>query len=98
MGGFREKPNRAGRISGYRQDTPQKFKVNGMKWNPICTSCLKDCKQPSSVTMISCPAFAKAEKNLELFDMKGKVKIKSVNPTEKKKKKLREVKGPKRKI
>ena len=56
------------------------------KWNQLCDTCSRDCKQPPLVTMISCPEFDRADKTLELFDAKGNVKRLAVNPTEKKKK------------
>ena len=49
-----------------------------MKWNPICQKCVRDCKQPPSVTMISCPAFEEADKNLDLFDLKGNIRKKHI--------------------
>ena len=57
-----------------------------MKLNPMCKSCVKDCKQPSAVTMISCPAFEKADKTIELFDAGGQI-VKGVVPRRKPSKK-----------
>jgi hypothetical protein len=56
-----------------------------MNQNPMCAACAKDCKQPRSVTMVSCPAFDKADKNLDMFDMKGNVREKLINPAANKK-------------
>jgi len=43
------------------------------KLNPTCMMCKKECKQPASATMVSCPAFEKSEKTLDMFDSAGNV-------------------------
>ena len=50
-----------------------------MKWNALCARCVHECKQHKSVTVVSCPAFASAEKNLDLFDVKGNIRVRSVS-------------------
>lgn len=56
------------------------------KMNRICESCSRECKQPAAVVMVSCPKFDRADKTLDMFDGKGKVRAGLVNPAEKKKK------------
>ena len=49
-----------------------------MKINALCARCVRDCKQDPSVSVVSCPAFSSAEKNMELFDMQGNVRARAV--------------------
>lgn len=58
-----------------------------MKFNPMCAACAKDCKQPHAVTMVSCPSFVKSDRNLDMFDMKGNVREKLIQPPAGRKKK-----------
>lgn len=50
-----------------------------MTLNPLCARCVQDCKQHESVRVVSCPAFKAADKNLELFDLKGNIRVRAVN-------------------
>ncbi|HOO57590.1 MAG TPA: hypothetical protein PLN69_12250 [bacterium] len=54
-----------------------------MKYDPICNSCVNECKQPSSAQIVSCPHYKPASKNMDMFDMQGKPR-KSINRKKKK--------------
>ncbi len=45
-----------------------------MKYDPMCATCSKECKQPAAAKLVSCPQYKKANSNLEMFDMKGNVR------------------------
>lgn len=59
----------------------------GKKTDPqnICPWCVKDCKQPPESILVSCSMYREPNKNLELFDSRGRV-----SPTVTKKKKKKE--------
>ena len=42
-----------------------------MKHDPMCKACAKDCKQPATAKLVSCPHFERADRNLDMFDMQG---------------------------
>ncbi len=44
-----------------------------MKNDPICNACSRECKQPATAKLVSCPHFTKADRNLDMFDMSGEI-------------------------
>ena len=44
------------------------------KYDPMCAVCASECKQPSTAQLVSCPHFERADKNLDMFDMKGNIR------------------------
>lgn len=62
--------------------------------NQLCSRCVRDCKQPRSVSVVSCPAFEPVDKNLELFDLKGNIRARSVETRPSKRKPAERKPGP----
>jgi hypothetical protein len=45
-----------------------------MKYDSMCAACLRECKQPATAKLVSCPHFKQASRSLDMFDMSGEVR------------------------